>query len=150
MAPAAGSMASVGRLDGLLAGFRPARLGVGQPPGRDRCGEHEPVVLVHPHDDDRRRAARLEHLGGHRDRTEVGGAEEVGGDGERVGREARRVGVEAGQRGPGEQHQQQAAVRLGADGPAVAQLGAVPAVAERLDRDGGAERGRGDTRLHDP
>jgi hypothetical protein len=105
---------------------------------------------VHPHDDDGCRAARLEHLGGHRGRAEVGGAQEIGGDGERVGREARRVGVEAGQRGPGEQHQQQAAVRLGADRPPVAQLRAELPVAERFDRDGGAERGRGDTRLHDP
>lgn len=104
---------------------------------------------MHAHRDHRRGSARLEHLRGHRDGTRVGSAEEVGGDGERVGGEAGRVGGEATQRRPDEQHQQQAAVRFGSDGPEVAQLGAELAVAERFDRNGGPERRRGDTRLHD-
>ena len=54
------------------------------------------------------------------------------------------LGVDTGQRRPGDQRKQQAAVRLRPDRPPLAQLHTEPAVPERLDstaaRNGGAHR----------
>jgi hypothetical protein len=122
----------LGRHRGQVA---PPRAVIGQPPGRDRRGEHRPAALVHPHRDHRHRPTDLEHLGVQLDGPRVGRAEVVGRHGERVRRRARRLGVHAGQPGTGEQHHQQAAMGLGADREAGAELSAEAAVTERGQRD---------------
>ena len=108
----------------------PAGLVVGEPARGQRGRQHRPAVLEHPHRHHRGGAADLEHLGAQLDGAGVGSAQEVRGDRERVGRRSGGLGLEPGQPGLGQQHEQQAAVRLRADGPVAAQLGGVAPVAE--------------------